>query len=182
MSTKPNSPPKPFESMELLSLPKIEPPSPPVFPTFQQLVEEDLVSLSSSLVPTRKLNDLFDGMLGTLDPLLADYQANPEKYGVETHALLEQLMHGSKSLEQLSTTERRLLNLATLDFYAVVQPKVEPPRPVAREMAEEDAEPDAGAEHDEEEKSASADTKKPEAPIPGVDVPVTELPAYWWLQ
>ncbi len=184
MSTKKSSLPKPFEGMEALSLPKIEPLSPLRFPTFQELVEADLATSRSptSATPSKKLNDLFDGTLGTLDPLLADYQTTPEKYGVETHALLEQLIHGTKSLEQLSTTERRLLNLATLDFHSAYKPKPEQPRLPPHQLAEEEADADTEDREYEEEKTAHADTKKPEAPVPGVDVPATELPAYWWLQ
>lgn len=183
MNTKLSSPPKPFETMELLSLPKLEPPSPLRFPTFQEIVESELANLSPTLpTPPTKTNDLFGGMLGTLDPLLADYQATPEKYDVATHALLEQLIHGIKSLEQLSTTERALLNIATLDFFSAVKPKAEPPRLLPAESVEEEADPGGEEEQPEYEKYAHTDAKKPEAPVPGVDVPMTELPAYWWLQ
>lgn len=183
MNTKPSSPHKLFETTELLSLPKIEPLSPLRFPTFQELLEKELESLSQiSRTPSKPTNDLFAGMLGTLEPLLDDYQAHPEKYDSIAGALLEQLIHGMKSLEQLTTTERQLLNLATLDFFSPVKPKAEPPRLQPAESTEEEADPDYDEEQDEEEKRASADAKKPEAPVPGVDIPVTELPAYWWLQ
>lgn len=183
MSIKPSSLLKPSETMELLSLPKLEPPSPLRFPTFQELLEEELANQPPiSPTPSPPKNDLFAGMLGTLDPLLADYQASPEKYDASAAELLEQLTHGSKSLEQLSTTERQLLNLATLDFFSTPKPKVEEPWPLSAEPAEEEADPRDEEDQDEEDARASADTKKPEAPVPGVDVPVTELPAYWWLQ
>lgn len=176
MSTKQSSQHTPSETMAPLSLPAIEPPSPPQFPTFQQLVELDRESLQRTLAaPPRRLNDLFDGILGDLAPLLADYQTNPEKYGEETHELLEQLTHGSKLLEQLSANERVLLNRATFDFYQAVPPKK--PVPLVKQAeAKDPADELEGAE------SEGADAEKPEAPVPGVDVPVTELPAYWWLQ
>ena len=182
MNTKRSSQQKWPTGMEPLSLPVIAPPSPLRFPTFQELVEADANPSPTSGTPKPKLNDLFDGILGTLDPLLADYQANPTKYGEETHQLLEQLIHGSSSLERLTTNERRLLNLATLDFYSATKPKAEAPRLPALEAPEEEADGEAEDDHDEHEKNAHQDTKKPEAPVPGVDVPVTELPAYWWLQ
>lgn len=175
MNTKPKWPREQSEITELPSLPAIEPLSPPAFPTFQQLVEADRVSPPA--VSSKKLNDLFDGILGTLDPLLTDYQASPEKYGEETHELLEQLTLGSKSLEQLSTNERRLLNLATFDFYQT--PKPAPPlvkEAVAKVVDEEPTE-----DFDEEAELRESAHEKGRGPVPGLDVPVTELPAYWWL-
>lgn len=179
MNTKKSSPHAPSETMELRSLPAIEPLSPPQFPTFQQLVE---ASTESQPVTgsSRKLNDLFDGMLGTLAPLLADYQETPEKYGEETRPLLERLTHGMTSLEQLSTTERMLLNRATFDYYQAPPPKVEPPK---LQLSDEKTELEKLAEFEEEfevEDDVTTETKGP-GPVPGVDVPVTELPAYWWL-
>ncbi len=179
MSTKKSSPHALSETMELRSLPAIEPPSPPQFPTFQQLVEAATESQPAT-GSSRKLNDLFDGMLGTLDPLLADYRETPEKYGEETHALLEQLTHGMTSLERLSTTERMLLNRATFDYYQSVPPKIEAPKP---QPTESESELEKLAEYEEEVEvtdDAPSETKGP-GPVPGVDVPVTELPAYWWL-
>jgi hypothetical protein len=196
MSTKQSSPLKPSVDTELPSLPKIERLSPLQFPTFQQLVEEDRASQQVASSPTpKKLNDLFDGMLGDLTPLLTDYQDHPEKYGAETHDLLEQLTHGSKSLEQLSTMERTLLNRATFDFFQAVPKKPEvPTAPAVEEKddvldelektaeAELDGDTDMLRDDEANEFAGIADAKKPEAPIPGVDVPTTELPAYWWLR
>lgn len=182
MRTKKSSPQKLPTGMEPLSLPVIEPPSPLRFPTFKELVESDANQSQTLVTPPRRMNDLFDGILGTLDPLLADYQANPTKYGEETHPLLERLTHGMNSLERLTESERRLLNLATLDFYSATKPKVEEPRRPALELPKDGAEIDGEGAEDEYEKTAHQDAKKPEAPVPGVDVPATELPAYWWLQ
>lgn len=179
MSTKQKWQHAPSEITELPSLPPLEPLSPPTFPTFQQQVEADLASQQAPPAP-RKMNDLFDGILGTLDPLLADFQASPEKYGEETHELLSQLILGSKSLEQLSPTERRLLNLATFDFYQTPKPK--PPAPLVKEAAADTEENEPEDELDEEaEERQAAKNEEGQGPIPGVDVPVTELPAYWWL-
>ena len=181
MSTKQKWQHEPSEITALPSPPKIEPLSPPTFPTFQQLVEAERVSQQSTSSIPKKMNDLFDGILGTLEPLLADFQASPEKYGEETHELLGQLILGSKSLEQLSANERRLLNLATFDFYQAPKPK--PSEPLVKEAAAEDEEDeDPIDEFDEEAEGRWASkNEKGRGPIPGVDVPVTELPAYWWL-
>lgn len=177
MSTKKSSQLTPSEITALPSLPVIEPPSPPLFPTFQQLVDQERESLLTTPGRPKKLNDLFDGMLGDLAPLLADFQEHPEKYGEEVHELLGQLTLGSKSLEQLSESERRLLNLATFDFYQAVPKKA--PEPLVKEAeAELDGDID---EASDEEARAKTDAEKTEAPIPGVDVPETELPPYWWL-
>jgi len=181
MSTKPKWQPGPSEITALPSLPKIEPLSPPTFPTFQQLVEADRVSQQSTSSVPKKMNDLFDGILGTLEPLLADFQENPEKYGEETHELLGQLTLGSKSLEQLSPNERRLLNLATFDFYQAPKPKpAEEPELLVKEAEAEDEDTLDELEEEAVERLA-AKNGEGRGPIPGVDVPVTELPAYWWL-
>ncbi len=175
---KKNSQDRPSESTEAFSLPEIEPLQPLRFPTFQQLVEEDRAAQSKTPA-ARPLNDLFSGMLGTLEPLLADYLAHPEKYGRETHDLLEQLTHGSKSLEQLTPSERRLLNLATYDFFQAVPQKKEPP--LVKEAAPTDPEETAEETEVEDDSGAEGDAGG-SGPVPGVDVPVTELPAYWWLR
>lgn len=177
MSTKPKWPREQSEITALPSLPALEPPSPPTFPTFQQLVEADRASPPPTS-SAQKLNDLFDGILGTLAPLLADFQASPERYGEETHELLGQLILGTKSLEQLSPNERRLLNLATFDFYQAPKPK--PVEPLVKEAAVDEGE-ELTDELDEEAEERAAENGEGRGPIPGVDVPVTELPAYWWL-
>ena len=177
MNTKPKWPQEQSEITGLPFLPALEPPSPPAFPTFQQLAEADRASPPPTS-SVKKLNDLFDGILGTLDPLLADFQASPEKYGEETHELLGQLILGTKSLEQLSPNERRLLNLATFDYYQTPKPK--PSATLVKEAAGNEDE-ELTDEFDEEAEERAAENEKGRGPIPGVDVPVTELPAYWWL-
>lgn len=151
------------------SLPPLETPQPPSFPTFTELVEEDLAQQETPR--TKRLLDLFDGTLGDPTPLIVDYQKHPEKYGQEVHDLLEQLMQGSKSVEQLTKAERHLLNLATWDYYSAVPLKKDPPTTHGSNKARP--------------KRPSRQRKvvpKRAKPRPGADVPVTELPAYWWLQ
>lgn len=164
MNTKTQSEELQSSTSSLPSLKPLAAPTPPNFPTFAELVEEDR---KAQLSPQRKKEtDLFDGILGDLTLLVSDYQRHPEKYGIETHDLLEQLMHGSKSIEHLTTHERRLLNLATFDYYQAVPPKKDKQKPTR-------AAP---------QRRSSAHVKaKSEKPRPGIDVPETELPAYWWL-
>lgn len=175
MTTKPPSPSKPSSEFLREYLPELEAPSFPKFPTFAELVEAE--QKSPPTTAPKKLNDLFDGILGDLTPLLSDYARCPEKYGEETHPLLEQLTSGSKSLEQLSENERRILNLATFDFYQVDPPKKEAARPpLVKESSAKD-----GLELEEELRDEEPETQGP-GPRPGIDVPETELPAYWWLR
>lgn len=165
MSTKPSSEKPQLNTASLLSLKPLEAPTPPKFPTFKELVEED--KQDQLRPPLKKETDLFDGILGDLTLLVSDYQRHPEKYGIETHDLLEQLMHGSKSIEHLTTHERRLLNLATFDYYQS--------KPQKKDHQKTQKPPERRA-------ATPRKVPKKERPRPGVDVPVTELPAYWWLQ
>ena len=139
-----------------------EPLLPPVFPTLQELIVEQ--EIQQRTPPTRqRLLDLFDGILGDLAPLLEDFSLHPEKYGAAQTQLLEQLMSGSTSLEQLSTMDRSVLNLAVLDFNTPATPK--PPAPAKTAAAEEPN------DYEDEE---------PEEPLD--DFVETELPAHWWLR
>jgi len=98
----------------------LAPLSPLTFPRFEDLVAEDLKKQTTQ---TRKETDLFSGYLGDPAVLLEDFQLHPEKYGVETHELMGQLMQGSKSVEHLNPSDRRLLNLATVDYYQAAPAK-----------------------------------------------------------
>jgi hypothetical protein len=168
MTTKQPLSEEPSTTTNLTSLqPPVAPP-PPQFPTFSELVE--LEAQEQATPKMRRLTDLFDGTLGDPTLLVSDYQRNPEKYGDEVKGLLEQLMQGSKSVERLTTSERRLLNLATFDYFQAPPLKKEPP--VTHGSNKGKPRPQAPR------KAAP----KREKPRPGIDVPVTELPAYWWLQ
>lgn len=165
MTTNVRSQKKPSDDMELPFPKPPEPPSAARFPSWEEVVQMDREQATAP--PRRRLLDLFDGILGDLTPLLADYSRHPEKYGAETHDLLERLRSGSISLEQLSTSERRLLNLATYDFAQATPPKKQKQSQAARAASKGET---------------RAAKKKEPGPRPGIDVPVTELPAYWWLQ
>jgi hypothetical protein len=157
------------EGTSLEELPALSPPQPPTFPSFKELVELDT---TEQLQPqkSRRLLDLFDGTLGDLTPLLEDFRRSPEKYGNESQSLLEQLESGNKSVGQLNSHERRLLNLATFDYHQAPSPKR--PNPVQRAAASS-----AGTTT----RKQRLKHRKTEKPRPGVDIPVTELPAYWWM-
>jgi hypothetical protein len=159
MSTK-----KSLPSTLLTSLESIRPPEPllpPVFPTLQELAIEQ--EIQQRTPPTRKrLLDLFDGTLGDLAPLLADFSLHPEKYGADQTQLLEQLASGSTSLEQLSPTDRLVLNLAVLDYNA----------PIVQKTAAQSKKPAT-------QESSDYNDEEPEDQLD--DFVETELPAHWWL-
>jgi hypothetical protein len=168
-----SSPPAPSSATGALSLPEIKPTLPPHFPTFEELVEQDLLQQTTP-APKRKLLDLFDGILGDLSLLLTDFQEHPEKYGEEVHDLLEQLTRGSKSLEQLSASDRRLLNYAVFDFMqdSGPKPEVKKPRklPTRKLVTKSKAKRRAA-------RSLRKSASKTRKPGPAT----SELPAFWWL-
>jgi|SRR6478609_5563179 len=156
MNTKKSLPSTPLTELESIRPP--EPLLPPVFPTLQELAIEH--EIQQRTPPTRRrLLDLFDGTLGDLAPLLEDFSLHPEKYGVDQTQLLERLASGSTSLEQLSKSERLVLNLAVFDYSLPARPK---------ERAQ--SKPPQRA-HENEEPEDQPD-----------DFVETELPAHWWLR
>lgn len=156
----------------LTGLPSLPPPEAPRFPTFQELV--DLEATTTKGTGNRHLSDLFDGTLGDQTRLVEDFQKNPDKYGEECHDLLQRLGSGNLSTDQLSPHDRRLLNLATLDYHQAVHPKKKPPEAGKAKGATSKGKP--------AQRTARFNKVQTEKPRPGIDVPVTELPAYWWLQ
>jgi len=151
----------------LTCLPEIQPPIFPEFPTFQELVKQH--GESSSETVNRRLSDLFDGTLGDQTRLVEDFQSCPEKYGEECRELLQRLASGSASVKHLNPNDRRLLNLATLDYHQSVPPKKSP---TPKNSAAQETRP---AQRVKRQRPPT------ERPRPGLDVPVTELPVYWWL-
>lgn len=153
----------------LFELPRLASLQPPTFPSFKELAARDR---TEQLQPpkSRRLLDLFDGTLGDLTQLLEDFHRFPDKYGKESQGLLEQLASGSKSVEQLNPHDRRLLNLATFDYHQAPAPKK--PDPVQRA---------ASLAKGTTTRRRRVKSSKIEKPRPGIDVPVTELPAYWWM-
>lgn len=176
MTTKLSLPPDTSQILPV-KLDPILPPDPPRFPTFSELVELDA---STPIEMTRRgSTDLFDGFLGDVTPLLSDFQENPERYGEETHALLEQLMSGNTSIERLSATEKRLLSLATYDFF-----QSKPVKNREKQASKKQASAKPGRVYKaktlnqlrrESNKSNKLGSERRRS------VPETELPAYWWL-
>lgn len=156
---------------ELRKLPELQPPEAPRFPTFQELV--DLDATTSMETGRRRLSDLFDGTLGDQTRLVEDFQRSPEKYGEECQELLQRLASGKSSVDQLNDHDRRLLNLATFDYHQTPPPKKTPT--IKKPGVSMEAKPRRRTGLFNKER---AQTQKPR---PGIDVPVTELPAYWWL-
>lgn len=166
---------KPMSIPNAPSMPSISPLlplEPPQFPSFKELVELDK---DEQLQPQkrRRILDLFDGTLGDPTPLVDDFQRHPEKYGTESHELLGQLASGTKSIEHLNDHERRILNLATFDYHQTLPPK-KATDPIKKVTAKMTGTPTR-------RQRIRRKVQKPK-PRPGIDVPATELPAYWWLQ
>ena len=153
-------------AMALRSLPPLEPPSPPHFPTLEEVVQ---LAAEEKPPQRQRLLGLFDGLLGDPIHMLEDFSRHPEKYGSESHELLGQLLSGSTSLKQLSDAERRILDLATFDYLQNPQPKTKQAQALK---------PPSSSVKTPKELQKELERQKPR---PGVDVPVTELPAYWWL-
>lgn len=102
-----------------------------------------------------------------MEILATDALEGPEKYNAQAVVLLNEMLDGKKSTKSLTDEERRLLDQATLDFATYTPPKQAAPLP-ARALPARVARESEGTEDAE--------------PTPGVDVPVTEAPAYWWLR
>lgn len=171
MTTKPSSSFKKLSAQAIESIRPLEPALPPAFPTFQEMVLEDAIAARTPAT-SRRLLDLFDGTLGDLAPLLADFNQYPEKYEAAQTQLLQRLESGSTSIEQLSQSERLVLNFAVLDY--LTPPVVKPPAP------EPPLAKQAAAERDEWDDSDAYKNEEP-GTQPG-ESPETELPAHWWLQ
>ena len=163
MTTK-LSPTEDLSLTRLDPLPELEPPAPLKFPTFQEVVDLEIQQQQMG-TESRRLLDLFDGTLSDQTPLIDDFQRHPEKYGEETHELLGLLASGNKSVGHLTPHERRLLNLATLDFHqGPTQPKV--PIPARQKATQKPA--------------RMKNAPRPRSRINSV--PDTQLPAFWWRQ
>lgn len=142
------------------------PPQPPKFPKFAELVDPKTFEVAEvSGEPVRKETGLFYGLLGDdVRALHQDATENPDKYDDHTVGLLTQLVQGAKDVRALSRQERDLLDRATLSFASYVSPPKAPKvqRPVVEKTA--------------------AEEPMDALPTPGIDVPETNAPAYWWLR
>jgi hypothetical protein len=144
----------------LFALDSILPYPPPTFPLFKDLVWQ----AERGKGPTNQRQGLFEALVGRVEPIYQDSLAHPEKFSEEALILLAEVISGSKSLVALSASDRRVLDLATIDFASATPTKKRPvpraptPRPVDRESPSE-----------------------PAGPVVGIDVPEGGEKAYWWL-
>lgn len=153
----------PTENLEPLA-----PLSPLSFPKFHELVNPKTFEVARETGPavSSQPQGLFNGLLrDDFTVLYQDATENPGKYDEQTLGLLMQLVQGATKVRELTESERRLLDKATIDFASYVPPKP-PPR----------KEPPAPTRASSDKTPVSA------PPIPGIDVPETDTPAYWWLQ
>jgi hypothetical protein len=140
------------------------------FPKWDEIVDKKTfeVLIPHELGEAPKPQGLFSALLKDHVEILAtDAIEEPEKYNPEAVELLNEMLGGKKSPQSLTDSERRLLDQATLDFATYTPRKQAVPAP-SRAL------PARAAKETESTEDAE--------PIPGVDVPVTEAPAFWWLR
>lgn len=137
----------------------------PHFPRFREMVHPTTFELAEPIAETKRPQGLFAGLLsGHTEVLFEDATAHPEKYDASVVPLLTAILQGERKQGELTEQELHLLDKATLDFATYVPPAPTKKAPVAvvrKRLAVVEAEE--------------------EPPTPGIDVPVTDLPAYWWL-
>lgn len=158
--TTPSSKPK-----SLVPVPdwmQVTPNLPPSFPSFKDLVIQDLETSG----PNRRGPGLFESLLGgNPAPIWQDLEQYPDKYEPAVEPLLRDLVTGARTAKSLSTHEMFTLDRAVVDFAAP------PPK---------------GKTHNPPVETAAREPKRErptEEPRPGVDVPADlEMPAYWWLR
>lgn len=162
-----------YQSWLTATLPRVEAPLPPAFPT---LTEQLKTLEESAITPSarRPVVDIFDGLLGDLGPILADFSLHPQKYGELQGQLLERLASGSTSLMQLTPSEKQFLNLAVFDFAGPNPVASLPPKevPVPEEPDAEDPD-DTPDELLAEEQALEAERSEA--------LRDAALPTFWWL-
>lgn len=154
-----------------LELPFLKPLSSPSFQKFPTLYE-----LANETQQTQRPREvgLFEGLLGNPAVLYEDVLKSPGKYDERVSQVLAELTSGSKNLSALSTEERGLLDQAVLDYSQVSRKPVTPtPRASVSSSTSKEKAPT---------RARKSRRTKAEEPRPGIDVPVTELPAFWWLR
>lgn len=122
------------------------------FPSFPSLVE------LAEETPVKMEKGMFETFLNDPAQIYQDALSDPAKYEAGVLELSSSLLQGRK-LKELTPEEMRLLDRATLSFVQVPRTAPAPtkPRPQPKPVVVE------------------------EKPTPGVDVPMTELPAFWWV-
>jgi hypothetical protein len=140
------------------------------FPKWDEIVDPKTfeVLIPHEMGEAPEPQGLFSALLKDHVEILAtDALEGPDKYNPQAVELLNEMLDGKKSTKSLTDTERKILDQATLDFASYTPPKQVPTQPVR-------ALPVRAVKAREDTEDAD--------PTPGVDVPVTEAPAYWWLK
>jgi len=151
-------------SSVLISLVPLLPLQAPKFPSFAELVDQDLLQQQKNGLP--KTEGLFSAMLGDPRLLLLDLLDAPEKYEEGVSSLVQELVSGQKNLQSLDVHEQALLDRAVLDF---TRPKqIKPVEPPAKPRV---------PKHSQEEEAGTLEHAYEDTPLPpGM------ADAYWWLK
>ncbi len=139
-----------------MALPTLESEPFQPFPTLLELAKEELSSVKSP--PSSK--GLFEELLGSPEVLHQSATERPELYNEATRKLLIELVERRKKLPELSPEEKKLLNEATVEFAQAPRARPAPQRTTA---------------------TAPVEAVAVARPRMGEDIPVTEMPAFWWL-
>lgn len=132
----------------------------PTFPTFSALTVE-----AGKLQPERTKRDgLFAALLKDPRVLLQDLLDSPSKYEDGVASLLQDLVGGRRSLEDLSPAEMQLLDRAVLDYTRPI--KIPAPKPVPAPSPRAQETKDRDVEYPMGDKAPSLDGLEP----------------YWWLK
>lgn len=141
------------------------------FPTFQELVEQELTE-----PPEQEQNSgLFFQLVQDPRVLYRDYLDDPEKYNEKVGLLLQELCSGLKDVNKLKPEEAELLNLATVE-YAQYSPKQEPHSKQPQPRLQRSAIPS----DDESEVPWTDHMTGPNLPQTEVPVSLPDAPTFWW--
>lgn len=158
----------------------VQPPEPPRFPLFSELVDEDrrkIVGLreTSELTgvelterePAKAPIGMFHSILGgRAEALLDDAMRNPSKYHERVVMVARELYEGRKKFEQLDPEDQRVLHQGAVEFAQYVPPKTTTAPSVRKEPLKK--------------RFRRTRLERPKEPVPGVDIPIGAMRPYWW--
>jgi hypothetical protein len=158
----------------LSGLKPLEPlPSPPElkFPTFRELVEQELTES-----PQPEANDgLFSQLVQDPAILYREYLDDPDRFEESAGLLLQQLYSGLKNLEELTPEEMKILDQATVEF---AQYLAKPKTPSESQRA---AQPRSAIPSDDEPEIPWTDhVGGPSLPAMELPVSLPDAPTFWW--